>query len=156
MRITTFALCVLWALLRSEAVAAEDEVRVILDRCVVPKTQTGPAVGGFGTMNHSPLMGNGCLMITVGSGPGSLTFYLGKTDFWRDKGKEKDGAGWQSGNVLPGYVSILPSVRGPCVTSRWRRPGCARRATSGNTRCSSRRSRCCERTPRRRRHGETG
>jgi len=39
-------------------------------------------------------MGNGCLMITVGSGSGSPTFHLGKTGFRRDKGKDKDGAGW--------------------------------------------------------------
>lgn len=88
---------------------ANDEVKTLLDRCVVTVTQPRAAAGGYATMSHSPLMGNGCLMITAGSASDSLTLYLGKTDFWMDKlGKIE----WQSANVLPGTLTIrFPSLK---------------------------------------------
>ena len=89
---------------------ADDEIKTLLDRCSVTVTQAHAAVGGFATMNNSPVLGNGCLMVTVGSASNSLTLYLGKTDFWMDKlGKTE----WQSGNVLAGTLTIrFPSLAG--------------------------------------------
>jgi hypothetical protein len=78
----------------------------ILARCSMTVNAPSEAKTGFFTMDNSPVMGNGCLMITAGSTANSLTFYLGKTDFWRDKCNEDTNDGWQSANVLPGYLRL--------------------------------------------------
>ncbi len=93
------------------AFGQSNTVESILDRCSMTISAPKIAEGGFFTMDHSPVMGNGCLMITTGSTSNSLTFFLGKTDFWRDKCNEPENDGWQSANVLPGYLRIsFPSL----------------------------------------------
>ncbi|MEI7947443.1 MAG: hypothetical protein WCJ02_12135, partial [bacterium] len=89
------------------------DVDNLLIRCQVTKTDPSPlgSVGGFGTMSQCLLLGNGNLMVSVAGGPESLTLFLGKTDFWRDRGHSKNL--WQSGNVLPGYLNIhFPTMTG--------------------------------------------
>jgi hypothetical protein len=86
--------------------ARTTDIDSILARCSRTVNAPSEAKTGFFTMDHSPVMGNGCLMITAGSTVNSLTFYLGKTDFWRDKCNEDTNDGWQSANVLPGYLRI--------------------------------------------------
>jgi len=89
---------------------ADDEVKMLLDRCSVTVTQPYAAVGGYATMNNSPVQGDGCLMVTIGSASNSLTLYLGKTDFWMDKLSKTE---WQSANVLAGTLIIrFPSLAG--------------------------------------------
>ncbi|MCL5282768.1 MAG: discoidin domain-containing protein [Planctomycetes bacterium] len=93
--------------------AQPDEVRTILGRCVIANTQPhlATAVSAFETMNYFPALGNGNLMVTLSGTPERLTFHLGKTDFWRDKCRDKKW--WQSGNVLTGYVNVLvPDLAG--------------------------------------------
>jgi hypothetical protein len=92
------------------AVAArgDDEIKMLLDRCVVTNTQARAAVGGFATMNNSPVQGNGCLMVTIGSASNALTLHIGKTDFWMDKSGKVE---WQSGNILAGALHVrFPSL----------------------------------------------
>jgi hypothetical protein len=93
--------------------ADQDELRVILDRCVTTSTQpqAAGAVSGYAVMDAFPVMGNGNLMVTLSGMPESLTFHLGKTDFWRDRCADK--AMWQSGNVPVGYVNLqMPEMAG--------------------------------------------
>jgi len=93
--------------------AQPDEVRTVLGRCVIANTQPhlANAVSAFETMNYFPALGNGNLMVTLSGGPERLTFHLGKTDFWRDKCRDKRW--WQSGNVLAGYLNVtLPDMAG--------------------------------------------
>jgi hypothetical protein len=95
------------------AFSQKSTVESILDRCNITVNSPKNAENGFFTMDHSPVMGNGCLMITTGSTSNSLTFYLGKTDFWRDKCNEPENDGWQSANVLPGRLKIsFPTLEG--------------------------------------------
>jgi len=82
------------------------ELSQILDRCSQTINQPSGVSQGFFTMDHSPIMGNGCLMVTVGSSRNGLKFYIGKTDYWRDRCFEDTNDGWQSANVLPGMVDI--------------------------------------------------
>lgn len=101
-------------LLASQATGADqDEVKMILDRCVT--TNTEPKLAGtvsiYATMDAFPIMGNGNLMVTLSGVPECMTFHLGKTDFWRDKCADK--ALKQSGNVLAGYVNLMmPEMAG--------------------------------------------
>jgi hypothetical protein len=91
------------------------DVDTLLARCQVTKTNTTPPgnAGGYGTMNQCLLLGNGNLMVSVAGGPETLTLFLGKTDFWRDRGHGKGGTLWQSGNVLPGHVNLhFPAMTG--------------------------------------------
>jgi hypothetical protein len=93
--------------------AQPDEVQVILGRCAVTQTQPRlpQAVSPYETMNYFPALGNGNLMVTLSGTPDRLTFHLGKTDFWRDRCRDKKW--WQSGNVLAGYLSVLmPDLAG--------------------------------------------
>ena len=55
-------------------------------------------------------MGNGNLMVTLSGMPERLTFHLGKTDFWRDKCRDKKW--WQSGNIPAGYLNLRPAGHG--------------------------------------------
>jgi hypothetical protein len=106
MKLGVFALTLLCAL----PLRADDEVKMLLDRCAVTVTQPRAAVGGYTTMDNSPVQGNGCLMVTIGSTSNSLTLYLGKTDFWMDKLNKTE---WQSANVLPGTLVLrFPSLAG--------------------------------------------
>jgi hypothetical protein len=98
MFIINFASLLVWA--------QNEDVKKNIDRCSVSVNTPRKAVDGFLTMDNSPVMGNGNLMITVGSTQNSLTFYLGKTDFWRDKCHEKENDGWQSALVLPSSLHI--------------------------------------------------
>jgi alpha-L-fucosidase 2 len=84
------------------------DVDTLLARCQVTKTNPTPLgnAGGYGTMNQCLLLGNGNLMVSVAGGPETLTLFLGKTDFWRDRGHGKGGTLWQSGNVLPGWLNL--------------------------------------------------
>ena len=91
------------------------EVDDLLARCQVTKTSpTAPgSAGGYGTMNQCLLLGNGNLMVSVAGGPETITLFLGKTDFWRDRGHGKVGTLWQSGNVLPGWLNLtFPAMKG--------------------------------------------
>jgi hypothetical protein len=101
-------------LLVSQAWGAEqDEVRMILDRCVTTNTEPklASAVSGYATMDAFPAMGNGNLMVTLSGKPECMTFHLGKTDFWRDKCADKSLK--QSGNVLAGYLNLMmPEMAG--------------------------------------------
>ncbi len=101
--------CLLWAgrVWGAAQPAQPDEVRTILNRCVIANTQPrlAGAVSPFETMNYFPALGNGNLMVTLSGTPDRLTFHLGKTDFWRDKCRDQKW--WQSGNVLAGYVNVL-------------------------------------------------
>jgi hypothetical protein len=101
-------------LLVSQAWSAEqDEVRMILDRCVTTNTEPklAGAVSGYATMDAFPAMGNGNLMVTLSGMPECLTFHLGKTDFWRDKCADRSLR--QSGNVLAGYLNLMmPEMAG--------------------------------------------
>jgi len=93
--------------------ADQDEVRMILDRCVTTDTepQLATSVSGYAIMDVFPVMGNGNLMVTLSGVPERMTFHLGKTDFWRDKCADR--ALWQSGNVLAGYVHlVMPEMAG--------------------------------------------
>jgi alpha-L-fucosidase 2 len=93
--------------------AQPDELRTILNRCVIANTQPHAVntVSTFETMNFFPAMGNGSLMVTLSGVPERLTFHLGKTDFWRDRCRDKKW--WQSGNVLAGYLNVvLPDMAG--------------------------------------------
>ena len=95
------------------SVAQPDEVRTILGRCVIANTQPHAVntVSAFETMNYFPALGNGNLMVTLSGVPERLTFYLGKTDFWRDKCRDKKW--WQSGNIPAGYLNlVLPDMAG--------------------------------------------
>ena len=120
------------ALLLMPLVRCAVEVSSLLARCQTTKTNPTPlsSAGGFGTMDHCLLLGNGNLMVSVAGGPESLTLFLGKTDFWRDRGHSKGGSMWQSGNVLPGYLNIrLPAMSGANVEQiqDLRLPRCAQR-----------------------------
>lgn len=91
------------------------EVTDLLARCVMTKTEPTPiaSAGGFSTMSQCLLLGNGNLMVSVAGGPETITLFLGKTDFWRDRGRSKGGSMWQSGNVLPGWLKLtLPAMAG--------------------------------------------
>ncbi len=93
--------------------ADQDEVRMILDRCVTTNTEPklADAVSSYATMDAFPVMGNGNLMVTLSGMPECMTFHLGKTDFWRDKCADK--ALKQSGNVLAGYLNLMmPEMAG--------------------------------------------
>jgi alpha-L-fucosidase 2 len=103
--------CLLW--IGRASGAQPDELRAILNRCVITNTQPHlvNAVSAFETMNFFPAMGNGNLMVTLSGVPERLTLHLGKTDFWRDKCRDKKW--WQSGNVLVGYLNlVMPDMAG--------------------------------------------
>jgi alpha-L-fucosidase 2 len=112
---TSCCLLALGGLLSTRGVlgAQPDEVRTILNRCVIANTQPHAVntVSAFETMDFFPALGNGNLMVTLSGVPERLTFHLGKTDFWRDKCRDKKW--WQSSNILTGYVNvILPDMAG--------------------------------------------
>ena len=91
------------------------EVSDLLARCQVTKTEPTPIAqaAGYGTMSQCLLLGNGNLMVSVAGGPETITLFLGKTDFWRDRGHSKGGSMWQSGNVLPGHLNLhFPALAG--------------------------------------------
>ncbi len=93
--------------------ADQDEVKMILDRCLTTSTepQLAASVSGYATMDVFPVMGNGNLMVTLSGMPECMTFHLGKTDFWRDKCADRSYG--QSGNVLAGYVNVMmPEMAG--------------------------------------------
>ncbi|MGE5294044.1 MAG: glycosyl hydrolase family 95 catalytic domain-containing protein [Solirubrobacterales bacterium] len=93
--------------------ADQDEVRMILDRCVTTNTEPklAGAVSSYATMDAFPIMGNGNLMVTLSGVPECMTFHLGKTDFWRDKCADKSLK--TGSNVLAGYLNLMmPEMAG--------------------------------------------
>jgi len=93
-------------LLATLAAVHAAEVSDLLARCRVTKSRPTPLAqaAGYGTMSQCLLLGNGNLMVSVAGGPETITLFLGKTDFWRDRGH--GGSLGQSGNVLPGWVNL--------------------------------------------------
>lgn len=79
-----------------------DDVALVLARVSREDSVAAPAATGYGTMDGSPLMGNGDIMVTAAGGPALLVFHIGKTDFWMDK-NELRGDSW---NVLAGRVTL--------------------------------------------------
>ncbi len=114
MRNSRCVLILICLLLVSGALGADqDEVKMLLDRCVTTNAEPklAASVSGYAVMDVFPVMGNGNLMVTLSGMPERMTFHLGKTDFWRDKCADK--ALWQSGNVLAGYVNLMmPEMAG--------------------------------------------
>src|SRR5512133_2403250 len=114
MRDNRCILALICLLLVSGAMGADqDEIRMILDRCVTTNTEPklATAVSAYSIMDSFPVMGNGNLMVTLSGVPENLTFHLGKTDFWRDKCADK--ALGQSSNVLAGYLNLMmPEMAG--------------------------------------------
>ena len=108
----------IFTLLTALLVASNSVVRADVDhllaRSQVMKTSPTPVAkaGGYGTMSQCLLLGNGTLMVSVAGGPETITLFLGKTDFWRDRAHGSGGSLWQSGNVLPGWLDLsIPTMK---------------------------------------------